>query len=94
MDGPEAPTDISISLDHSAIQSFPEQGTYYPHMPLPSTLLGQVYKVETAGDCYIVAGALMQKDEDGFLSLDNEEDAGGKGAEKVMAFAKVGRAGG
>ena len=54
----------------------------------------QVYKVETAGDCYIVAGALMQKDEDGFLSLDNEEDAGGKGAEKVMAFAKVGRAGG
>ena len=32
----------------------------------------------------------MQKDEDGFLSLDNEMDAG-KGAEKVMAFAKVGR---
>ena len=52
-----------------------------------------MYKVETAGDCYIVAGGLMQKDEDGFLSIDNEMDAG-KGAEKVMAFAKVGRAGG
>ena len=36
----------------------------------------------------------MQKDEDGFLSIDNEEDAGGKGAGKVMAFAKVGTAGG
>ena len=45
--------------------------------------------METAGDCYIVAGAQMQKDEDGFLSIDNEMDAGGKGAEKVMAFAKV-----
>ena len=53
-----------------------------------------MYKVETAGDCYIVAGALMQKDEDGFLSIDDEEDDGGKGAGKVMAFAKVCRAGG
>ena len=52
---------------------------------------GQVYKVETAGDCYIVAGALMRKDEDGFLSIDNGTGDGGKGAEKVMAFAKVGR---
>ena len=54
-----------------------------------ATFSGQVYKVETAGDCYIVAGGLMQKDEDGFLSLDKELDVGGKGAEKVMAFAKV-----
>ena len=61
------------------------------NLPLPIFwVYTQVYKVETAGDCYIVAGALMQKDEDGFLSIDNEEDAGGKGAEKVMAFAKVG----
>ena len=60
------------------------------HLRLPLFLGSQVYKVETAGDCYIVAGALMQKDEDGFLSLDNEEDAG-KGAEKVMAFSKVGK---
>ena len=53
-----------------------------------------MYKVETAGDCYIVAGALMQKDEDGFLSIDDEEDDGGNGAGKVMAFAKVCRVGG
>lgn len=49
-----------------------------------------MYKVETAGDCYIVAGALMRVDEDGFQSIDRETDAG-KGAEKVMAFAKVRR---
>ena len=44
--------------------------------------------METAGDCYIVAGALMHIDADGFQSVDRETDAG-KGAEKVMAFAKV-----
>ena len=33
----------------------------------------------------------MRKDEDGFLSIDNGTGDGRKGAEKVMAFAKVGR---
>ena len=48
-----------------------------------------MYKVETAGDCYIVAGALMALDDEGFMSVDDDPDHG-KGAEKVMSFAKVG----
>ena len=44
--------------------------------------------METAGDCYIVAGALMRLDEDGFQALEEGADAG-EGAEKVMAFSKV-----
>ena len=44
--------------------------------------------METAGDCYIVAGALMRQDEEGFLALEDEGDAQ-QGAERVMAFAKV-----
>ncbi|KAG1653710.1 hypothetical protein FOA52_004270 [Chlamydomonas sp. UWO 241] len=47
-----------------------------------------VYKVETAGDCYIVAGALMCQDKEGFLSLEQNPDAK-DGAEKVMTFAKA-----
>ena len=46
------------------------------------------FVVETAGDCYIVAGSLMRKDEDGFQALDWDTDVS-RGAEKVMAFAKV-----
>ena len=65
---------------------------YMCSIPCISRLLGfpneQVYKVETAGDCYIVAGALMQRDEDGFQTVGHDLDAR-KGAEKVMAFAKV-----
>ncbi len=48
----------------------------------------QVYKVDTAGDCYIVAGGLMIEDEDGLITLDPEPDAE-KGARSVMAFTKV-----
>ena len=55
------------------------------HSPTDPT---QVYKVETAGDCYIVAGALMTLDDEGFLSVEDDPDIC-KGAEKVMAFAKV-----
>ena len=47
-------------------------------------------QVETAGDCYIVAGALMRQDEEGFLALEESANAH-DGAFKVMAFAKVGR---
>ena len=45
-------------------------------------------QVETAGDCYIVAGALMTEDEEGFLSLEEEADPV-DGAERVMEFGKV-----
>ena len=48
----------------------------------------QVYKVETAGDCYIVAGALMAVDEEGFMSLEDNPDPQ-QGADRVMAFSKV-----
>lgn len=44
--------------------------------------------METAGDCYIVAGALMKVDEDGFTSIESEPD-GRRGAENIMAFSKV-----
>jgi hypothetical protein len=42
---------------------------------------------------YIVAGALMQQDEEGFLSLAEEADSV-QGAENVMAFGKVRQRGG
>ena len=48
-----------------------------------------MYKVETAGDCYIVAGALMSMDEDGFNSVNIDPDPR-RGVEAVMAFSKVG----
>ncbi len=51
-----------------------------------------MYKVETAGDCYIVAGALMAADREGFTSLVENPDAL-QGADRVMAFSKVGGAG-
>ena len=47
-------------------------------------------QVETAGDCYIVAGSLMTEDREGFLALENDtmKDAL-EGAERVMAYATV-----
>ena len=49
----------------------------------------RVYKVETAGDCYIVAGALMALDEEGFITLDQQAN-GQQGAHSVVAYAQVG----
>ncbi|GAX78698.1 hypothetical protein CEUSTIGMA_g6136.t1 [Chlamydomonas eustigma] len=57
-----------------------------------------VYKVETAGDCYIVAGALMSQDDEGFLVLEQAGDPRQRsqtrsqtshGFCQVMAFAKA-----
>ena len=48
----------------------------------------RVYKVETAGDCYIVAGGLIRVDSDGFVTLDHDPDCE-DGARRVVAFAKV-----
>ena len=44
--------------------------------------------METAGDCYIVAGALMRRDEHGFTSLDEDPDAV-EGAGNVLDFAQA-----
>ena len=50
---------------------------------LPSSFLRLVFR------SYIIAGGLMRQDEEGFFALDEEPDAQ-DGAEKAMAFAKVG----
>ena len=47
-----------------------------------------VYKVETAGDCYSVAGALMKAGEDGATSFDSDATPQ-DGAKRVLQFAKV-----
>eukprot|EP00955_Chlamydomonas_euryale_P033578 347967-Chlamydomonas_euryale.AAC.1 len=44
--------------------------------------------VETAGDCYIVAGALMKWDEDGYMAVDPDADPS-QGAANVLAFGKA-----
>ena len=47
-----------------------------------------VYKVETIGDCYLVAGGLIAHDEDGFAAvLRGKRDE--QQAAKVLSFAKV-----
>ena len=51
-------------------------------------LLTGISQVETAGDCYIVAGALMARDKEGFMMVEENPDALA-GAEKVMAFSKA-----
>ncbi|KAG2433051.1 hypothetical protein HXX76_008778 [Chlamydomonas incerta] len=47
-----------------------------------------VYKVETIGDCYVVAGGLMHEDADGFAAV---QGAGvdASQADKVFAFARA-----
>ncbi|GAX76114.1 hypothetical protein CEUSTIGMA_g3557.t1 [Chlamydomonas eustigma] len=47
-----------------------------------------VYKVETAGDCYIVAGALMSYDHEGFVSINPNSDPK-LGATSILGFAKA-----
>ena len=47
-----------------------------------------VHKVETAGDCYIVAGALTTSDEEGFARVDEKADQA-KGCASVVDFAQA-----
>ena len=47
------------------------------------------FQVETAGDCYIVAGALMTCDSEGFISLNRHANPC-EGARNVVDFAQVG----
>ncbi|GIL67697.1 hypothetical protein Vafri_21023, partial [Volvox africanus] len=49
-----------------------------------------VYKVETIGDCYMVAGGLMARDEDGYgQAVRTQEDADPLHATRVVAFARA-----
>ncbi|GIL79504.1 hypothetical protein Vretifemale_8788, partial [Volvox reticuliferus] len=49
-----------------------------------------VYKVETIGDCYFVAGGLMREDEDGMTAVcDRSSKEDPLHAERVLAFAKA-----
>ncbi|KAG1663702.1 hypothetical protein FOA52_013270 [Chlamydomonas sp. UWO 241] len=47
-----------------------------------------VFKIETAGDCYIVAGAMMQSTPEGCATLD-EEPVPEQGVRAVMGFARA-----
>eukprot|EP00798_Chlamydomonas_sp_ICE-L_P028018 gene28018-31118_t len=47
-----------------------------------------IYKVDTAGDCYIVAGGLMEEDEDGLLTL-QQHPSPEAGARHVMDFTEA-----
>ncbi|EFJ43889.1 guanylyl and adenylyl cyclase family member [Volvox carteri f. nagariensis] len=48
-----------------------------------------VYKVETIGDCYMVAGGLIRKDEEGFASVHGPGAVDPLHAVRVMSFAKL-----
>ncbi|KAG2454856.1 hypothetical protein HYH02_000687 [Chlamydomonas schloesseri] len=48
-----------------------------------------VYKVETIGDCYMVAGGLMTRDADGFMTVRGSDSVDELHAHKVMSFAKA-----
>ncbi|GFR47225.1 hypothetical protein Agub_g8909 [Astrephomene gubernaculifera] len=48
-----------------------------------------VYKVETIGDCYMVAGGLIRKDEEGFPSVHDPGAVDPLHAVRVMSFAKA-----
>ncbi|KAG2499423.1 hypothetical protein HYH03_002370 [Edaphochlamys debaryana] len=49
----------------------------------------KVYKVETIGDCYVVAGGLVRYDEDGFCSVLPEGETDSLHAVRCMEFAKA-----
>ncbi|GLC59152.1 hypothetical protein PLESTB_001454100 [Pleodorina starrii] len=48
-----------------------------------------VFKVETIGDCYVVAGGLIREDEDGMAAVQGGGQVDPDHAEKVFSFAKA-----
>ncbi|KAG2434862.1 hypothetical protein HXX76_007745 [Chlamydomonas incerta] len=49
----------------------------------------RVYKVETIGDCYVVAGGLMHEDQDGMAAVRGEGYVDPHQADAVVSFAKA-----
>ncbi|EFJ42197.1 guanylyl and adenylyl cyclase family member, partial [Volvox carteri f. nagariensis] len=49
----------------------------------------RVYKVETIGDCYMVAGGLIREDEDGMAAVQGGGTVDPDQAANVVGFAKV-----
>ncbi|GIL80720.1 hypothetical protein Vretifemale_10030, partial [Volvox reticuliferus] len=48
-----------------------------------------VYKVETIGDCYMVAGGLIREDHDGMAAVQGGDEIDPLQADKVFAFAQA-----
>ncbi|KAG2441444.1 hypothetical protein HXX76_003067 [Chlamydomonas incerta] len=80
-------TEMCHSVPSTAVMTFLNQ--LYSRLDTLLDVYG-VYKVETIGDCYMVAGGLMTRDEEGFTVVRGPtEPVDSLHAHKAMAFAKA-----
>ncbi|PNH09387.1 Soluble guanylate cyclase 88E [Tetrabaena socialis] len=74
----ELPAAVVMKLVHDLFVRFDEQLDEFG-----------VYKVETIGDCYVVAGGLVHEDADGMAAVRGGGDEDPQQAERVFAFAQA-----
>ncbi|KAG2437664.1 hypothetical protein HYH02_011045 [Chlamydomonas schloesseri] len=80
-------TEMCHSVPATAVMTFLNQ--LYSRLDTLLDVYG-VYKVETIGDCYMVAGGLMTRDEEGFTVVRGPDaPVDSLHAHKAMAFAKA-----